>query len=61
MNLTGYFGADAVQGYGCVQCQEWHYEGDAKFAPHIYWQSKHGIQSVKPPVSLAPQRRESPE
>lgn len=42
-----------IRGYGCVECQEWHYEGDAEFEPHIYWQSKHGVQYV----ALPPQER----
>lgn len=40
---------DTIYGYGCVECQEWHYEGDAEYQPHIFWQSKHGIQLVPIP------------
>jgi hypothetical protein len=36
--------SDYVQAYGCVECQDWHYEGDAEYEPHLYWQSKHGIE-----------------
>jgi hypothetical protein len=35
---------ETMDAYGCVECQEWHYEGDAEYQPHIYFQSKHGIE-----------------
>lgn len=35
-----------VRAYGCVQCQEYHYEGDAEFEEHIMRQSKHGVERL---------------
>lgn len=30
--------------YGCVRCQDYHYEGEPTFEAHLYFQSKHGIE-----------------
>lgn len=33
-----------IRAYGCVRCQQYHYEYEAMFVPHIFSQCKHGIQ-----------------
>jgi hypothetical protein len=35
-----------VNHYGCCQCQTRHFEDEDIYAKHIYWQSKHGIESM---------------
>ena len=32
--------------YGCCRCQTYHREGEAVYAEHIMWQSKHGPRWV---------------
>ena len=32
--------------YGCCKCQHRHFEDEAIFKEHIYFQSKHGIQTM---------------
>jgi hypothetical protein len=35
-----------VNHYGCVKCQTRHFEDEDIYAKHIYWQSRHGIDSM---------------
>jgi hypothetical protein len=35
-----------VKHYGCVKCQKRHYEDQDIYEKHIFWQSKHGIDSM---------------
>jgi hypothetical protein len=44
----------AVNCYGCVRCQRWHYEGesDGLYREHIMAQSKHGIRRQIPPPGV---------
>ena len=35
-----------VNHYGCVKCQKRHFEDQELYQEHIYWQSKHGIESM---------------
>ena len=34
--------------YGCVRCQQYHYEGEPLYATHIGFQSKHGMARRDP-------------
>jgi hypothetical protein len=35
-----------IRFYGCVKCQRYHVEGTLPFREHLYFQDKHGIQSM---------------
>ena len=35
-----------INSYGCVHCQKVHFEDQDIYAKHIYWQSKHGIETM---------------
>ena len=41
--------SDQLWNYGCVQCQQYHFEGDPLYTEHIMRQDKHGLKrAVKP-------------
>jgi hypothetical protein len=42
ISLSGVY----INGYGCVHCQKVHFEDQDIYAKHIYWQSKHGFETM---------------
>src|SRR2546421_11051263 len=40
-----------VDYYGCVQCQQYHYRGDALFSEHVMRQDKPGIRQGSLPAT----------
>jgi len=35
--------------YGCVECQQYHYQGDPLYDAHIWRQDKHGLRRGQHP------------
>jgi len=32
--------------YGCVHCRKYHYEGQAVYKEHFWWQTVHGVKEL---------------
>ena len=32
--------------YGCVHCRKYHYEGQAVYKEHYWWQTVHGVKAI---------------